>query len=371
MEYGNHDRIVVLGGSFNPPTIAHLKLMQTALDAVTASRGILMPTPFWYVERKLKKTGNKQETLPDELRLEMLESLCSRDGRLSVDDSEMHRKERGFTYESLELIQEKNPGSEVYFLAGSDKLHIIPRWHRIREFAARFRILVAKRSGENPEDVIAETPFLAAHKDVFVIFPVAYELDQISSSAFREKLRRGDISAKEMVTEEVWELMRKAERKNEHKKECENDREKSACIDRFRDEYDFLSNFYPVQIEYGGLIYQNAEAAFQAQKCLTDEEKAAFCGLPANKAKRLGRQVQLRSDWETVKEGIMEEIVRAKFGQNPVLADKLLATGDTLLIEGNTWGDKFWGVDTRVGQGENHLGKILMKVRAENGREVK
>ena len=67
----------------------------------------------------------------------------------------------------------------------------------------------------------------------------------------------------------------------------------------------------------------------------------------------------------------MEEIVRAKFGQNPVLADKLLATGDTLLIEGNTWGDKFWGVDTRVGQGENHLGKILMKVRAENGREVK
>ena len=73
----------------------------------------------------------------------------------------------------------------------------------------------------------------------------------------------------------------------------------------------------------------------------------------------------LRPDWEKVKNGIMEEIVCAKFTQHTDLAEKLLATGDRVLVEGNHWGDTFWGVDTRTGQGENHLGKILMKVREE------
>ena len=71
----------------------------------------------------------------------------------------------------------------------------------------------------------------------------------------------------------------------------------------------------------------------------------------------------MRPDWEQVKTGIMEEIVRAKFTQHPELAALLLATGDTVLVEGNHWGDTCWGVDTRTGRGENHLGKILMKVR--------
>lgn len=133
----------------------------------------------------------------------------------------------------------------------------------------------------------------------------------------------------------------------------------------FRDDYDFLSNFYPCRIEYQGIWYQNAEAAFQAQKCINEQDKLAFCGLPAAKAKRQGRQVLLRPDWESVKFELMEEIVRAKFTQNPHLADRLLATGDRQIIEGNTWGDTCWGVDTRTRKGDNHLGKILMRVRSE------
>ena len=61
----------------------------------------------------------------------------------------------------------------------------------------------------------------------------------------------------------------------------------------------------------------------------------------------------------------MEEIVRAKFTQNPKLGEQLLSTGNADLIEGNTWNDRYWGVDVRSGAGENHLGKILMKVRSE------
>lgn len=136
-------------------------------------------------------------------------------------------------------------------------------------------------------------------------------------------------------------------------------------ITSFRGDYDFLSNFYEAPVIFEGLCYLNNEAAFQAQKCLTEEEKQEFTCLTAASAKRKGRRVKLRPDWEAVKTGLMEEIVRAKFNQNPQLGAGLINTGDRQLIEGNTWHDTYWGVDAATGKGENHLGKILMKIREE------
>lgn len=132
-------------------------------------------------------------------------------------------------------------------------------------------------------------------------------------------------------------------------------------IEQFRGEHYGLSNFFLAPVVYGGICYQNNEAAFQAQK--QPERALEFAPLPPNEAKRLGRRVKLRPDWESVKELIMEEIVRAKFTQNEHLETMLLQTGNAELIEGNHWGDTYWGVCR--GKGRNELGKILMKVRAE------
>ena len=133
----------------------------------------------------------------------------------------------------------------------------------------------------------------------------------------------------------------------------------------FRGAYDYLSNFYPSSIEFDGITYCSAEAAFQAQKCADRKIREQFAGLTAVKARHRGRQVDMRSDWDQIKLGIMEQIVRAKFTQHPELAGRLLSTGDLLLVEGNAWHDTFWGVDLVTGEGENHLGLILMRVRAE------
>lgn len=135
------------------------------------------------------------------------------------------------------------------------------------------------------------------------------------------------------------------------------------AIRQFRGDFFFLSNFYNCPVVYKQLTYTNNEAAFQAQKCVSDTERIQFTKLSPSEAKRLGRRVSLRRDWEDVKVSIMEEIVRAKFTQNTELADKLLATGDTYLEEGNTWGDRVWG--TVNGVGANQLGIILMKIRDE------
>lgn len=134
-------------------------------------------------------------------------------------------------------------------------------------------------------------------------------------------------------------------------------------IDDFRGAYRFLSNFYDAPVTYLGVTYANNEAAFQAQKCTDNTVKAMFARLNPSEAKRLGRNVQLRPDWETVKYDIMYEVCKAKFEQNDDLREMLLNTGDAYLEEGNTWNDRCWG--TCRGVGENHLGKILMKIRDE------
>lgn len=135
------------------------------------------------------------------------------------------------------------------------------------------------------------------------------------------------------------------------------------AIRSFRGLYAFLSNFYASEVTYEGITYQNSEAAFQACKSLDNAERLKFANLDPSSAKRLGRRVALRADWEDVKYNIMKGVVKAKFEQNSDLADWLIATGDAYLEEGNTWGDRTWG--TVNGVGKNYLGKILMEVRDE------
>lgn len=135
----------------------------------------------------------------------------------------------------------------------------------------------------------------------------------------------------------------------------------SDAITEFRGKNFFLSNFYVAPVVYQGIRFENNEAAFQAAKC--PERMRDFCGLNPQSAKRLGRRIELRPDWEEAKYDVMYQVCKAKFSQNPELAKMLIDTGDAELVEGNTWGDKIWGVCDGVG--ENNLGKILMRVRSE------
>jgi ribA/ribD-fused uncharacterized protein len=135
-------------------------------------------------------------------------------------------------------------------------------------------------------------------------------------------------------------------------------------IDKFDDEYRFLSNFYPAQVYYNQIWYPSVEHAYQAQKTLDETERYKISAMrSAGAAKRAGAELKLRKDWHDVSLGIMYDLVKMKFQIDDSLCRMLLATGDQSLIEGNTWGDEFWG--KCKGKGLNHLGKILMRVRSE------
>ena len=136
-------------------------------------------------------------------------------------------------------------------------------------------------------------------------------------------------------------------------------------IKGFRGDYAFLSNFYKHEkIMYEGMTGDNVEVLFQAYKADNPNEcRKVLATTTPGEAKRAGRKVHMRADWETIKIDIMMDLVRLKFSI-PRLRKKLLATGDSYLEETNDWGDHFWGAN-KNGYGQNWLGKLLMDVRYE------
>jgi hypothetical protein len=139
-------------------------------------------------------------------------------------------------------------------------------------------------------------------------------------------------------------------------------------ITDFRGNYWFLSNFSGFPTVLDGILCPTVEHAYQAAKTLDSEQRRYVLNAetPAD-AKKRGRSTTLRSDWEDVKVTIMYELVQIKFLRSRPLQNRLLATGDQTLVEGNTWDDRVWGAVWENGQwvGENMLGQILMQVRAE------
>ncbi len=346
-----NQKIIVLGGSFNPPTIAHKAFMLSAIEALGANLGIFVPAPYAYVKKKMNKTPYPDEVVDEKIRLLMLQAMSAEDPHLRADDLEYHIQGKTYTYHTLEALQAKYPDAELYFLAGADKLKIIPKWGHIHEFLEKFHILVTDRDDVDAWAEIEANPILNTHKDHFHIITLSNDLSGISATAVREALRTNDENRlRSLLHPAAFSIIRG---------------KKIYTVDSFRNEYFFLSNFAPATFIYRGISYLNAEAAFQAQKCKTEEEKLLFSNLSAGSAKKLGRKVSLRPDWEDVKETLMEEIVREKFLQNPSFAQNLKNTYPLDLKEGNTWNDTFWGINSKTCEGKNRLGNILMKIRAE------
>jgi|15BtaG_2_1085339.scaffolds.fasta_scaffold86590_1 ribA/ribD-fused uncharacterized protein len=134
-------------------------------------------------------------------------------------------------------------------------------------------------------------------------------------------------------------------------------------INLFRGSNSFLSNFHPLE---GSTLhgYPTVENFFQAMKCHDETYRKGLKLVTPAVAKKLGRRCKLRDNWEVIKFDVMIYALRKKFTE-PRLHEKLLATGNQTLVEGNYWNDTYWGVNLKTGNGENNLGKLLMQVRYE------
>ena len=154
-----------------------------------------------------------------------------------------------------------------------------------------------------------------------------------------------------------------------------------GSIDSFFGEYRFLSNFWPAPIELFGITFPTVEHAYVYAKIDGNTDPASI-RLKSDirhrleqpdEVKRAGMEALLRPDWNYVRLPIMTMLVSAKFNQHPDLGEKLVATGQAQLTEGNHWHDNFWGECSCAScdgiSKQNNLGLILMAVRANLGSD--
>jgi hypothetical protein len=149
-------------------------------------------------------------------------------------------------------------------------------------------------------------------------------------------------------------------------------------IDSFSGEYRWLSNFWysPVPdgeviwptVEHGYQFYKlpNAEVTLHLVKYMTVKTfkrgDVPFLHAKPSEVKAWGQTIELRRNWDIIRDPVMARLTKIKY-KAPDMREKLLATDDAELIEGNTWGDTYWGVCNGVGK--NKLGKIIMAERHE------
>lgn len=340
--------IVIMGGSFNPPTLAHYMLMSSAIDAVNAECGYFVPVSDAYLRRKMRHS-QPPVVLSAEQRIEMLQAMCLEE-RMKVSEKEIGTIEPR-TLLTLKSFKEEFPEHKLYFIMGDDKLELLSHLAKAGAFFEISNVILYSRNSEGIEEKLKSHEKLSAQVDSIVVLPQPEGVAGISSSLVRERMLLGE-SSRELLVPAVWEIF----------KELEPD-DFPYTINAFKGECDFLNNRYGYSFVYEGIEYNNAEAAFQASKCGDEDARKVVSRLSADKAAVRGSSIIPYCGWEEKKLEIMTSILEEKFGQNPTLMKRLLDTGNRVLINGNNRHETYWGIDLYSWTGENNLGKILMTIR--------
>ena len=343
------EKIVIMGGSFNPPTLAHYRLMENAIDAVGAAMGYFVPVSDAYLKRKMRHK-HPPVVLTEEMRLRMLSAMCSEDCRMRVSDKEFGTVEAR-TLPTLKSFKEEYPDYGLYFVMGDDKLELLSHLAKKDSFFDTADVILYSRDLGATEDSIREHEVLSAYASSIVALPQPEGTNGISSSLIRERMLSEE-PCEELLVPCVWEIFKKLKADDF-----------PDVINSFKGEYDFLSNRFGCSFVWQGIRFNNAETAFQASKFEDEAERRQFSRQSSAKAAMKGGQITPTPEWEESKLETMMLIQIAKFTQNPSLMKQLIATGDCIIINGNNKHETYWGVDLYSWEGENNLGKILMTIR--------
>lgn len=189
-------KIVVLGGSFNPPTKAHKTIMETAKEYINADKGIYLPSDISYLERS-RKDKRPEEVLSNEQRTYLLQKMFEDLEDYIVEEIEYHAdpklRARGMTLISLRKIRELYPDSEIYWITGSDKLEIMSRWRTSNDLFSEFKFIIFEREEDNVEDIVENNDFLKSFKENFTIIKLSEDIETISSTKVRQAIRTNNI----------------------------------------------------------------------------------------------------------------------------------------------------------------------------------
>lgn len=179
------NKIVVLGGTFNPLSKAHGELINYLVNYFDAFKGILLPTNITFFHSW--KHFNDKSILPTSLRLEILEEFVKRNKNIEIDLIEVEGKSLK-TYTSLMYLKEKYKDKEILFAFGSEKVDELERWYKIEDILSNFKIILLRRNHDNFNDLFNSNIFLKKHRSSFILVNSSEDLQDVSSTKIREYL---------------------------------------------------------------------------------------------------------------------------------------------------------------------------------------
>ena len=175
--------IAVFGGSFNPPTIAHISLAKQVLSKMdNLEKVILVPVSTRY---------NKNGLASDEIRFNMLEQICAKEPGLEVSRLELDSDKQLYTIETLRKIKQQNPNKQIYFVLGTDNLKELETWHKVYELLSSFKFIVLKRDEDSVSDIIDKSTILKKYESSFFELNGIDTVD-LSSSYVRKRIQDGE-----------------------------------------------------------------------------------------------------------------------------------------------------------------------------------
>ena len=175
--------IAVFGGSFNPPTIAHISLAKQVLAKMdNLEKVIFVPVSTRY---------NKNGLASDEIRFNMLEQICAKEPGLEVSRLELDTDKQLYTIETLRKIKQQNPNKQIYFVLGTDNLKELEKWHKVYELLSSFKFIVLKRDEDSVSDIIDKSTILKKYESSFFELNGIDTVD-LSSSYVRKRIQDGE-----------------------------------------------------------------------------------------------------------------------------------------------------------------------------------
>jgi len=191
--------IAIFGGSFNPPTIAHIDLAKQILSNIKYIEKII----FVPVSTKYNKSG----LASDNGRFNMLEEVCKKLNNIEVSSIELDSSRQLFTIETLDILKEQNMDKQICFIIGTDNLKQLETWHKADELLEKYKVIVLKRDNDDINEIIRESAFLSKYKKSIINLENINPIN-LSSSYIREKLEKGE-NISDLVPTEILEDVKK------------------------------------------------------------------------------------------------------------------------------------------------------------------
>ena len=184
------EKVGFFGGSFNPPTNAHLEIAKTALEEMELDKVYFVPMGNTY-----KKPG----LIDERLRYEMLQIACAKYEKIDVENIELNLTKSLTTIEAFKRIESKYSKTQNYYIMGADNFEKLPTWKNAKELIENFKYIIFERNGSDSKSLLATQEILKQNKNNFE-FLDEKKYSNVSSGIIRELIQNENYKECEKYT---------------------------------------------------------------------------------------------------------------------------------------------------------------------------